>query len=482
MPRTPLEQFAACLRDAKELTLNFPMYVLPMEKVLQMREVRPHQDLLCEGELNIFDPAKGKAMFVSHQWTTEQHPDPEGKQLKIFQQAMSNLLTGRAVAQPNAWAEMVFNIAGGSAEGFTPSKLIQTPLLVWYDYFCIPQYPVADLRSRSLSNNQFQDQRNAIASIPAYIDRCDFFVALCPLLKHATSPSALSSQSWEQRGWCRAEAVVRDLSVKNGLTLIIQSPQQMSLAVTCSMLKAPGDGQFTVPGDRKLVGELVKGVLQQKLHNALRDRDLPRYRFLLNHQSALLRKSGTTPASGLLDNGSVDISSGFETLAEDFLLQNGFAKVSDRDKSGWSPLLYAALGGKPDVVEALLLQRADPNDYINKAQNLVMFVKGYRALSICAVQKHNEAMRVLLRFRADPNKQDPTGAGPLFYVSDSDNVEGAKILLEAGANPSLRGIFETNAFDHACAMGANKILKEVAWFESRDNQKKVHHQTFRHVS
>ena len=81
-------------------------------------------------------------------------------------------------------------------------------------------------------------------------------------------------------------------------------------------------------------------------------------------------------------------------------------------------------------------------------------------------------MRVLLRFRADPNKQDPRGAAPLFYVADSDNVEGARILIEAGAKPSLRGFFETNAFDHACAMGANKILKEVAWFKAETTRRR----------
>eukprot|EP00438_Fugacium_kawagutii_P023615 Skav205971 [mRNA] locus=scaffold442:852417:853265:- [translate_table: standard] len=90
-----------------------------------------------------------------------------------------------------------------------------------------------------------------------------------------------------------------------------------------------------------------------------------------------------------------------------------------------------------------------------------MFVKGTPALSICAVQRHNQAMKVVLRFQADPNKRDPAGASPLFYVANSDNVEGARILLEAGADLSLTSIFNTNAFDRACAMGASQVLEGV---------------------
>ncbi|CAJ1377918.1 unnamed protein product [Effrenium voratum] len=457
MPRTPLEDRAACLATPKELPTDFPMYVVPMEAVLKMTEVRPHQELLHEGLLEAFDPAHGKAMFISHEWTAEQHPDPDGKQLKIFQQAMSNLLSGSTVAQPNVWTEFVFRIAGGSAQGFKASQLTATPISVWYDYFCIPQYAI-EARSRSVSANQFQDQRNAIASIPAYIDKCDFFVALCPLMAHE-SRSFLSTESWQQRGWCRAEAAARDLSVSNGLTLIIESPRQVSLAAGYSISKSPGDGEFTIPRDRKVVGELVKAVVQKQLHTSLRKRDFPRYRFLLHHQSVLMRNTDTLPAG--FEEGLGYAASSPQQIVKDFLQQNGFEKISDRDRAGWSPLLYAALGGKPEVIEALLLQGADPNDYIRKVQNLVMFVNGTPAVSICAGQQHNEAMRVLLRFGADPNKQDPGGSTPLFYVSNSDNAEGAKILIEAGADPTLTSIFDTNAFDQACTMGATKVLKDV---------------------
>ena len=55
------------------------------------------------------------------------------------------------------------------------------PLFLWYDYFSVPQledrkfYAAADERDGS-------QQALAINSIPAYVSRCRFFLALCPVV------------------------------------------------------------------------------------------------------------------------------------------------------------------------------------------------------------------------------------------------------------------------------------------------------------
>jgi len=441
------------------------MYVVPLETVLRMTRVRPHQELKEEGLLVQFDPAKGKAMFVSHQWTTEDHPDPLGKQLEVFQGAMSNLLSGRIVAQKTIWTELTCHFVGEQAQGFVASALTEHAIQVWYDYFCVPQRIVAPgsrvSRSRSLSENDYEDQRDAIASIPAYINKCEYFVALCPPMDDRGGPS-LNLQSWQQRGWCRAEAVLMDLSEKNGLTLIIESTKQVLLSDSHSLLKAPGEGDFTVLQDRKKIGELVKEFVQQKLWHALEVKDFCKYRFLLNQQVVLLRNSNTEPHPGFLTS---DVGSNLEStswqVVQKFLAENGFEKVVQRDRAGWSPLLYAALKGDETLVEALLVHRADPNDSIHKVQKSITFVKGTPAVSICADLHNNQAMKVLLHYKANPNKPDHGGFHSLFAVCHSDNVEGAKILVDAGADRFRSTLMGINAFDHACSSGANKILREV---------------------
>ena len=43
-------------------------YTVPVDALLEMAEVKAHEALLHEGVLTVFDPTRGKAIFVSHQW------------------------------------------------------------------------------------------------------------------------------------------------------------------------------------------------------------------------------------------------------------------------------------------------------------------------------------------------------------------------------------------------------------------------------
>ncbi len=212
-PKTALGEFAKCLQQDKalDLSMKFPMYVVSLQNVLKMTDVRCHQQLLEDGILTTMGDS-GKAMLLSHQWVSQHHPDPHGKQLKVFQDAMKNLLDGSIAPNYSAWAELMSLYVGRPR--FATSDLSDTSLFVWYDYFSIPQYTVT-VHSRSVSTNLYADQRNGILSIPAYIHRCDFFVVLCPSMKHATLPAELNYHSWAERGWCRLEAMARELSVKN---------------------------------------------------------------------------------------------------------------------------------------------------------------------------------------------------------------------------------------------------------------------------
>ena len=298
-PKTALGEFAKCLQQEKapDLSMKFPMYVVSLQNVLKMTEVRCHQQLLENGILTTKGDS-GKAMFLSHQWVSQQHPDPDGKQLKVFQDAMKNLLDVSTVPNYSAWAEIMSVYLGRPR--FATSDLSETSLFVWYDYFSIPQYTVT-AQSRSVSTNLYEDQRNGILSISAYIHRCEFLVVLCPLMKHATLPADVNYHSWAERGWCRLEAMARELSVKNGSVLVIEGPKQVMLSSTWqSTFLAPGEGKFTVPDDREVVGKVLTDMLHKKLHDFLVKGDLCGYRLLLSRQHAWLRKCKVAPVPALL--------------------------------------------------------------------------------------------------------------------------------------------------------------------------------------
>ena len=56
----------------------FPMFTLLLETFLEMRELQKHERLLELGGLYKFHTCMGRAMLVSHQWLSAEHPDPRG--------------------------------------------------------------------------------------------------------------------------------------------------------------------------------------------------------------------------------------------------------------------------------------------------------------------------------------------------------------------------------------------------------------------
>ena len=88
--------------------------------------------------------------------------------------------------------------ANGSAM-FCSSELFN---LVWYYNFCTSVSDISRFSNVSFVEIYHEDQRKAIASIPAYILQCEFFVALCPDLRHHDSSSPLLA---EKVCWCRSE-------------------------------------------------------------------------------------------------------------------------------------------------------------------------------------------------------------------------------------------------------------------------------------
>jgi len=441
--------------------MAFPMYVVSLQNVLSMTEVRPHEHLLRDGLLEKMDFLRFKAMFISHQWVSAHHPDPEGQQLKVFQAAMVNVLNGSTEAKPTFWSEIVAFLQGWRPH-FAMTEISGSNIVVWYDYFSIPQ----DTLTHS------SEQRIGINSIPAYIDKCDFFVVLCPALQHATTLSPLNHHSWAERGWCRSEVMSRLLSVEKGCVLYIESAEQVTLGSPwLSTMLSPGDATFTKPSDREVVGKILRELVRKKMHSHLIKGDLPSYRLLLNQQQLWLPKCGIPALPGLVTG---DVGEGSDEV-ETFLIQHGFIRVFEYDKAGWTPICYAALGGNPQMMEALLRKRADPNQALCKSNAATFLLKGCSALSICSSFGNNEAMQSLLRALANPNQVDSQKQTALHHAASyGDNAEGARLLLEAGADPYTTNASGFTPFQAACVHGATKVVKALLPFTRHIGNRELH--------
>ena len=116
---------------------------------------------------------------------------------------------------------------------------------------------------------------------------------------------------------------------------------------------------------------------------------------MFNQQSVYLRGLGVKdfckpiPSSG---------DEEFDTV-EEFMHQNGFTSIFQRDSAGWLPLHYACLSGSAQVLQGLAL-RANPNLKTTKDQPLVGLPQFTSALAICVYFRQYEATQLLISAKA----------------------------------------------------------------------------------
>ena len=251
------------------------MYTMLAEILLQLTQIKMHEELIQAGALIEFDESMGKAMFVSHQWLSDTHPDPRFEQLRVLQETLINVSAGTSRVNVPVATEILH----GRLSCPAPSDFNLTRLHIWYDYFCCPQ---------ALLPHAEKTRHRAIHSIPAYVARCEFFVVLCPAFKHVDSGSTLSQSTWGERGWCRTERVARELAArKGGYMIVVESPTLQTLIWQGNrLLDAPGSGEFTRDVDKTMIGRVMVQMVWTKLSYYLQQQDLHNYRFLLNSQQA----------------------------------------------------------------------------------------------------------------------------------------------------------------------------------------------------
>eukprot|EP00439_Symbiodinium_sp_Y106_P055016 s4066_g7.t1 len=322
-------------------------------------------------------------------------------------------------------------------------------LYFWYDFFSCPQ-----LQHR-IDKKPNMHQASAITSIPAYIARCGFFIALCPVLDCPFKSTVLTAATWSRRGWCRLERAARELS-PNSNWILIQS--ESSIEVVGTVLSFPsgpvGEGHFEIEEDRDKLAPVMRQILVQKLLHCLRVGDLPGFRRHFNLQTVHLRGLEIEPIGGLLPS----TERGDDSVAQ-FLHQNGLRKVGEADSTGWWPLHYAALAGNAEVLRGLLEKRADVNRRTSKDEPMLGFPPWVSALDLAVFYKHQEATRLLLAARAHLQG----GVAPaVFVAANTDNAEGVRLLCAAGAKPLALNMFGLSSLQNAAACAAAAALEELA--------------------
>ncbi|CAJ1386850.1 unnamed protein product [Effrenium voratum] len=447
--KTPLSRHATYLQNEAqaEAATSFPMFTVRLEDALQMSRVEPHERLKEKGLLVEFKESLGKAVFVSHQWAEKDHPDPTSAQFRVFQDAMKNILSGRL---DRIELDNFTEIVSPETKPLRTQELRSVKLFMWYDYFSCPQH----------SKGSESDLAKAIASIHAYVAKCSFFCALCPFLEDPVTAKVLSFSSWAERGWCRLERTICELS--EGSWIVIKGVDRLELVVGSQSLSSPiCEGEFAVASDKLGFGPVLFAALRRRMRQALSRHDFVTYRVVRSLQSVYLRGLATElemdDVPGFVPSCNEDSAS----TVERFLYQNGFWNLHEVDSAGFLPLHYAALGGQPELVKAMLDQRADPRKTARKGQPLLKTPPGVSALGLALLCGHNDAASLLIEAKA--NCQQRGVISPALHLAAySNNVQGMRLLFQAGCDPTSElDAFGSRTTYPACDAGSLAALEEL---------------------
>ena len=127
--------------------------------------------------------------------------------------------------------------------------------------------------------------------------------------------------------------------------------------------------------------------------------------------------------------------------AIDALLADSRLNVELRTAQDESPLMLAALAGMTDLCNQLISRNAD----VNKT--------GWAPLHYAATSANLNTLRLLLDNFAYIDAESPNQTTPLMMAAKYGNAQTVQVLLEAGADFTLKNALGLTAFDFAQQAG-----------------------------
>jgi ankyrin repeat protein len=112
-------------------------------------------------------------------------------------------------------------------------------------------------------------------------------------------------------------------------------------------------------------------------------------------------------------------------------------QIEWRSEKDESPLMLASIKGHVELVHQLIAKDAD----VNKT--------GWTPLHYAASGAKPQIIRILLEHSAYIDAESPNGSTPLMMAAMYGNAECVKILLDAGADPTLKNQLGLSASDFA---------------------------------
>lgn len=506
---------------------HYPMWLISVPELLALDRMRPHQALLRAGKLVQWrQPSRGGGggrgswagggvIFVSHQWLGFREPDPNGEQLRDLQGILRRLMSGDVGRVGPNWK---LKLVLGDKSGVSASEWREAlpGMLVWVDYFSIPQPfagPMPPVRGScdpgpaaggvdagdssadgTVSNSngaprRRQDPRErrgarrrslpcvpgedavleellvrAVRSIPAYIERCSLMVVLAPTAWHRDAGEVCDYSSWRRRGWCRMELACALLSPVPSRVLLVRgrdaTPEFVS-PVDSLFLTAPL-GRFTFPEDAVAVAEVVRSMLDGKEEACRKikgDDGVFQRRFFVCIRHWFVKGPG---ARGAPDGGNGRGDEEENDAAAVAALRSRLEWADDaterrREKrAGISLIFWAALDDNLPALRALLSAKSSSGRGDGQSGNdgpPRRFPRRRRRPRRAVDQRTKRGIAGMLM----------AGTTPLIVAMSFARFDVAEALLDAGAGPKRMDGVGLDPLMWACALG--RVDNVARWLE-----------------
>lgn len=452
---------------APSLVRSYPMFVLPIDEVLALDRMKPHEEL--EDVLVEWDDGMGDVLFVSHTWLGYNHPDPEGCKLTLLQTLLRRMRSGTLSIGGFFFASVLYSRDKLRLSAATLSRC----QYVWLDYASVPQVSPGA-------------QGRAIASIFSYVNSSTVFIVLAGAWKHENG-SVRDARAWMSRGWCRLEQLANVLSPVVKPIILAQSSQSVlshgpgGLYGRLWYSEPVGEGAFTVEADRQALGPVIAAMLEARKALALQQREWHAFRVIDAVSAATLRGTSVTAtptgqwsapslshrSRGSSGAGGAEAAAGLEAWlsAMHFATKGGKPVAREGQSSGWTPLMYAVLASQLDTCAALIAHGADVNRPLRSADVQFGLTRGATPLHLASVtQDAPELASLLLSHGADPDAFDrSTGMLPAHYAAGFGRSRTLRVLLDHVGREAIHVVssFGFHAISSAAIAGRASLVREL---------------------
>eukprot|EP00439_Symbiodinium_sp_Y106_P079588 s2050_g18.t1 len=489
-------QFTACSTCSARSTCEakYPMYVIPVRKLMQMSKFLVHREMLEKGFLEEFTPrTKGKVIVVSHEWLSYVHPDPNQEHFFTLKRVLDRLGNGEVNRVEDYWLHSVmFRSVGITAKEW---KNDFDNMYIWIDYCCIPQIEV-DANPETIHQSSL-----AVQSIAAYVERSSLLLVLAPVCIHAETGRSCNFASWRRRGWCRMEMMTAILSSNKVRIMVCTGAEATPFLM--HPFEAPrlpvGDGDFsccalghklggaTLTCDKKRLRGVLEEMLQAKVGTLKADGLVVERLWYASMQQHFLRnlpekevfslQADQAQSSHYFPEGEEDVEKLHNFLqrrlstgrqgADALRRTLGWTNFDDQRcrSTGCTLMMCAAIADSPPAIRELAAK--DKNNTVNiglrkQYYHLAFMWKGVRPLGAAMAFSSWETVAALLDCGADPKLKCSNGMDSLFFACCIGNLTNIQGWFRRFPNWDMERripIMGMNIFCAATCSGTNKALR-----------------------